>query len=505
MRASMAIPGVFTPVRLGDSVLVDGGLRNNYPADIARSMGADIIIGVTVQNEMLKADEIHTAADVLNQIIDHDTHHKYTSNLAISNLVMKVDVSGYGAGSFTASAIDTLLRRGAEEAARHRDDLLAISAQIRGATHSMPTTDTTPTPALAYQPSSVLQPVHTTPAPANSPDQLTPTGRIATKPIASVGFRFDSEDLGTLLLNLKTPLRLPLPAGAEATLRFGQRLEIGGQLIFLPRSFTSPTLAYNYRHQTLDIYTHASRTYNIKYHQHTADFAPLNFRFRNYTIAAGLRWDYFNYSGGLLASAPLAYSLDDDHYFTYHLRADLNTEDQWYFPTTGTRIHIAAAYHTNNLVARRDEPGLPDLDFHLRLNLSPLPRLTLQPMFYGRLLPADHIPLAYSNTAGGYWFGHFTEHQMPLAGVSNPELVASRFAALQLQAQIRILNNHYILLAASTALQAEHITHLLDHQPLLGLQLGYSYLTPLGPIDLRLGNNTLTFSPTLFLNLGHQF
>lgn len=50
MRASMAIPGAFTPVRKGDMVLVDGGLRNNYPADVARSMGADYIIGVTVQS-----------------------------------------------------------------------------------------------------------------------------------------------------------------------------------------------------------------------------------------------------------------------------------------------------------------------------------------------------------------------------------------------------------------------------------------------------------------------
>ena len=49
MRASMSIPAVFTPIRKGDMLLVDGGLRNNYPADIAKQMGADVIIGVTVQ------------------------------------------------------------------------------------------------------------------------------------------------------------------------------------------------------------------------------------------------------------------------------------------------------------------------------------------------------------------------------------------------------------------------------------------------------------------------
>ena len=47
MRASMAIPAAFSPVRVGDKVLVDGGLRNNYPADIARELGAGVIIGVT--------------------------------------------------------------------------------------------------------------------------------------------------------------------------------------------------------------------------------------------------------------------------------------------------------------------------------------------------------------------------------------------------------------------------------------------------------------------------
>ncbi|MFR4038364.1 MAG: patatin-like phospholipase family protein [Butyricimonas faecalis] len=46
MRASMAIPGAFAPVRQDSMVLVDGGISNNFPVDIAKAMGADIIIGV---------------------------------------------------------------------------------------------------------------------------------------------------------------------------------------------------------------------------------------------------------------------------------------------------------------------------------------------------------------------------------------------------------------------------------------------------------------------------
>lgn len=65
MRASMAIPGVFTPVRKDSMVLVDGGIVNNYPADVAKAMGADIIIGVDVQNALKSADKLNSAPDIL--------------------------------------------------------------------------------------------------------------------------------------------------------------------------------------------------------------------------------------------------------------------------------------------------------------------------------------------------------------------------------------------------------------------------------------------------------
>ena len=48
VAASGAIPIVFSPVRLGEMVLVDGGLTNNLPADLARGMGADVVLGVSV-------------------------------------------------------------------------------------------------------------------------------------------------------------------------------------------------------------------------------------------------------------------------------------------------------------------------------------------------------------------------------------------------------------------------------------------------------------------------
>ena len=130
MRASMAIPAAFSPVRIGDKVLVDGGLKNNYPADIAREMGAEVIIGVTVQGPPKVAEDMGGTMSILSQIIDVNCKNKLDENLAITNLHMQVDTKGYGSASFSQAAIDTLIRRGEEEAMRHWDDIIALKKII---------------------------------------------------------------------------------------------------------------------------------------------------------------------------------------------------------------------------------------------------------------------------------------------------------------------------------------------------------------------------------------
>jgi NTE family protein len=61
LRATMAIPGIFAPIALGDRFLADGVLLNNVPADVARAMGADIVIAVDV-GEPLGPREALTSA-----------------------------------------------------------------------------------------------------------------------------------------------------------------------------------------------------------------------------------------------------------------------------------------------------------------------------------------------------------------------------------------------------------------------------------------------------------
>jgi NTE family protein len=68
MRASMAVPGVFDPVRRGEALLVDGGLVRNLPIDIARDMGADVVIAVDVGTKLATKEEMTSALAIIYQM-----------------------------------------------------------------------------------------------------------------------------------------------------------------------------------------------------------------------------------------------------------------------------------------------------------------------------------------------------------------------------------------------------------------------------------------------------
>ena len=70
VRASTAIPGIFQPMIWQDHLLVDGGLKNNVPADLLRWAGADIIIAVDLGFHSQNSDEIDTILEILIQSLD---------------------------------------------------------------------------------------------------------------------------------------------------------------------------------------------------------------------------------------------------------------------------------------------------------------------------------------------------------------------------------------------------------------------------------------------------
>ena len=80
MRASMSIPGVFAPVEWKGKMLVDGGALNNLPVDVAKEMGADVIICVDLSTGWKKKEELKSASSVVEQLISMMGQNKYRKN-----------------------------------------------------------------------------------------------------------------------------------------------------------------------------------------------------------------------------------------------------------------------------------------------------------------------------------------------------------------------------------------------------------------------------------------
>ena len=69
MRASLSAPGVFAPVERDGRLLVDGGLAENLPIDVARAMGVDILIVVDVSTPLVTRDKLTSAPAISNQML----------------------------------------------------------------------------------------------------------------------------------------------------------------------------------------------------------------------------------------------------------------------------------------------------------------------------------------------------------------------------------------------------------------------------------------------------
>ncbi|WP_422004608.1 patatin-like phospholipase family protein [Roseivirga pacifica] len=110
MRASMAIPSVFTPVEIDGKLLVDGGLVRNFPVQEVIDMGADIVIGVFVSTDLDKKEDLSTMVDILFQSSWVLSAYDSRAQTELVDLYLEPDLDGYSASDFTSS--DSIIHRG---------------------------------------------------------------------------------------------------------------------------------------------------------------------------------------------------------------------------------------------------------------------------------------------------------------------------------------------------------------------------------------------------------
>ncbi|MBC8084338.1 MAG: patatin-like phospholipase family protein [Hymenobacter sp.] len=138
IRASMAIPSVFTPVRYRGRRLVDGGIVRNFPVSEVKALGAGVVIGSNVSAGAYTEASLRSPVDVLLQISSFKDNADFKDQKKLCDVYVDYPLEGFGSGSFSASG--PIMSRGLQKGRAMfprlkalRDSLDALYGPVRAA------------------------------------------------------------------------------------------------------------------------------------------------------------------------------------------------------------------------------------------------------------------------------------------------------------------------------------------------------------------------------------
>jgi NTE family protein len=132
MRASMAVPGAFSPVELDGRLLVDGGLVRNLPVDAARAMGADVIIAVNLPSAPWSREELASAVGITQRMVElliDANVKKSLSELTERDVLIEPQIGDYSSANFREAISLIPIGEQAARASAQRLQALSLSPQ----------------------------------------------------------------------------------------------------------------------------------------------------------------------------------------------------------------------------------------------------------------------------------------------------------------------------------------------------------------------------------------
>ena len=546
MRSSMAIPGAFTPVRTDGMVLVDGGIVNNFPVDVAKAMGAEVIIGVDVQSDLKEAEKLNTLPGVMGQLINLMCLNKFEANKAMTDIYIRPDVRGYSAASFNKEAIDTLLAHGVEAALLKWDELQELKRQL-GA-DSLPCRRSLS--AETVRDTFFVRDIHLKGISEKDREWIKKIIRLkdnrmmtredihqvitrlyGTKLFSGVtyrllggpvydlelnlqqremselrlGVRFDSEEMAALLLNTRLNFRALKGSRFELTARLSK-----SPFVRLDYSFENPfwhklNLSYMFKYNDFGLYAKGDKVNGTTCRYHLGELSLTDFYIRNFKFQWGLRYEYFDYDDFLVRTDEQNISVRSEGFISYYGLAHLETYDRRYYPTKGVSFKASYSLYTDNFIQYDNRTPFSAVSADFTGVISLTNRFKLLPSVYGRVLIGHEVPYPYLNYMGGDVAGRYMNQQLPFWGIHHVELFENALLAGKLHFRQRMGSRHYLSLIGNYALQNDNFFDILKKKGIWGGGVGYSYDLPVGPVDVVVSLSDWTKKASFYFNLGFYF
>jgi NTE family protein len=560
LRASMAIPGIFTAVDYGGKRLVDGGIVHNFPVKDVREMGADIVIGSNVSGPLRRRDQVTNALQVLLQIVFFREAVDTREQIPLCNIYVSQPLEKFGMGNFGEAS--KILEEGLEEGRRLypqfkrlADSLNAIYGPQEVVAHNrLPTVP--PVKISAYH---IVGLQHTSEGFFVQSMNLR-TDHYYTADTLS---RMVRRSYGTRYYNRITYALEPLPDStsridfevdenpltfAKIGLNYNQFSGISAILNLTSRDFFTPTsrslvtlnIGQNFRARAEHLQYFSRRanfsftlgmqfdnfqitTYNNNFKEaglYNQTYFKVDGHFgystnRDLTIGLGSRFEYIDYEPSLASSLEFK---GNNNFVTNYFFIRNNTLDRPVYPRRGMKVDAEADYvFTQNPRAQyfasrinRSDTSFSDLPYQrLLVNFDqyiPLSeRYTLQTHLQGGL------NLHYKdNIMNEFSIGGLTENfhnQVVFAGLREGTFYSSSMAEVMVALRYQLFSN-VLITGKANILFNNFITKsnfFVTPDFLSGYALTFTYMFALGPLELSAMYSDQSRSVLGYVNIGIPF
>lgn len=591
IRASMSIPIIFDPIVIGDKMYVDGGLANNFPAEQCRNMGADFIIRVSVSSGFKdNPDSLTSIFSQANQLLKILTDKDFDSYPDDCDIFINPTLKGIGMMSFDTESIAKVTRSGYEAAKSNETEFKKLKEKIDGCNRGCEASVSNKKKALnlidekvlisdiefhgtdksiekwmlrkcSVKPSYFVNKADIDEAVAiyygtgqynnitytlhNDPDfpelHILRFNFVEKAPHdAGVGFRFDSQDMLSVLLHLGYNSNRVSGFKIDLDTKLGSNQWLKANLSYGHMLYPRINFSYNFRNSELDIYDMDELVMNMKFLQHKFRLYLSENYSRTVSVGAGIEAEFvkprkvmyshhdaidedYNSVNTLGSFAYLRYDNANQAKFASRGakgRVDFNWKDaifnssgiknfqygsiafglESYIPLVEDKVVLIPQLYGSVLFGKGAENGAVE---------------SWNPIFQG---PVPAYPFM-NNIIGGAEMGRYIDHQLPFIGINKISLAFNNIAIARADIRTRIFRNNYITAMINYGRSGIDFKNFLNAQNELqwsdlydynasnwwGAGVRYSIDTKIGPLNVDVSSSNISRKVNLYFSLGYYF
>ncbi|MDO3694067.1 patatin-like phospholipase family protein [Wenyingzhuangia sp. chi5] len=552
IRSSASLPTLLSPNKL-DSIttVIDGGIADNFPIDVMKKKGVDIIIGVDVQGVLQKPENIDSALKVIDQIINYQLYGEEHNKTDDIDIYIHPDVFSYGMVDFdktkqiiiegekAGNKFIDVFKKLAKRQNLPTETKIALKTDRRKYTINQINISGADNYTRRYlrgklniKPNEKISNVEL----SNRINYLT-----QTKNFNSIRYSFDKQD-SIVDLNFKideNPQSLYLRVGAhyDTTYKLSGLINVTDKHLFLRNDLLSLDLAFgdNIRAELnyfVDNGQFLSYGFNSIFNQLETNmnfegdnstsidyefsnvfnylYSQINFRNR-FAISLGLEHQFIRTYTRTFIRDPnddRTY-FDKSHYFNFLAKAELDTYDKKSFPNNG--YLIKSTFRTYLSSSDYNENFAPISQARILLEgiktISNTVSLFLQADSGISITNDNQENLNYG--IGGYG-NNFINNYVPFHGYTFSELIGNSYIKGAASIRYRFYKKNYVDFYANYAIVTDDVIDFLKHEPFFknaktGYSIGYSADSILGPIDIRYAWSPENRNDAIYISVGFWF